>query len=133
VIVDASVAFKWMFVEQGSDAALALLDRADLCAPNLLLVELGNALWKKGVRGELGDQAAYSSQLSIVLSFVSIVKEADLVARAVEMALAIQHPIYDCIYLALAERSADKLVTADEKFFSKVAASDLRAFIEILG
>ena len=123
MIVDASVAFKWIFVEEGSEAAKALLDRDDLRAPNLLLVELGNALWKKGMRGELGDQAAYAAQLAIVSSFVSTVSEAELVPRAVQMALSLEHAIYDCIYLALAERAGDILVTADQRFWSKVSAS----------
>ena len=132
MIVDASVAFKWIFVEQGSEAAKALLDRDDLRSPNLLLVEIGNALWKKGMRGELGDQAAYAAQLSIVSSFLSTVGEAELVPRAMEMALALQHPIYDCIYLALAERLADTLVTADEKFWNKVSTSDYKDLVQLL-
>lgn len=132
MIVDASVAFKWIFVEQGSEAAQALLDRDDLRSPNLLLVEIGNALWKKGMRGELGDQTAYAAQLSIVSSFLSIVSEAEYVPRAMEMALALQHPIYDCIYLALAERLADTLVTADEKFWNKVSTSDYKDLVQLL-
>lgn len=132
MIVDASVAFKWIFVEEGSDAAQALLGRDDLRAPNLLLVEIGNALWKKGVRGEVGDHAAYATQVSIVSSFVSIQSEAALIPRAVEMALSLEHAIYDCVYLALAEQLSDTLVTADHKFWNKVAASPYRDHARLL-
>ena len=132
MIVDASVAFKWMFVEEGSEAAQALLGRDDLRAPNLLLVELGNALWKKSMRGELSERDAYAAQLSIVSSFVMIQSEADLIRRAIEMAIALEHAIYDCVYLALAEHMADTLVTADGKFWNKVAASAYKDHVQLL-
>lgn len=132
MIVDASVAFKWIFMEEGSEAAQALLGRDNLKAPNLLLVELGNALWKKGMRGELGDRQAYAPQISIVSSFVSTQSEAGLIPRAIEMALSLQHAIYDCVYLALAEQMDETLVTADEKFWSKVSASEFRDHVQLL-
>lgn len=132
MIVDASVAFKWMFVEEGSEAAQALLGRDDLRAPNLLLVELGNALWKKSMRGELGDRDAYAAQLSIVCSFVTTQSEAELIPRAIEMAIALEHAIYDCVYLAQAEYMADTLMTADRRFWGKVAASPFKDHVQLL-
>jgi len=45
----------------------------------------------------------------------------DLSARAVEMAVKFGHPIYDCFYLALAERERCLLATADDRL-AKIAA-----------
>jgi predicted nucleic acid-binding protein len=132
LIVDASVAFKWVVREEGSDAAAAILGREDLRAPSLILVELGNALWKKGMRGELGDRSAFAAQLAIVASFVTIDDAVEHVTRAVEMALILEHAVYDCLYLALADHRDDRLLTADAKFYAKVARSEWRETIEQL-
>lgn len=132
MIIDASVAFKWIFIEDGSETAAGLLGREDLRAPNLLLTEVGNGLWKKGMRGELGDQAAYSAQLGLIASLVDFVPEGPVIPRALEMALALGHAIYDCVYLALAEREGDRLITADEKFAAKVLGSQFSQSLRML-
>ena len=132
MIVDASVAFKWIFVEEDSAAAAAFVGRDDLFAPTLLLAEIGNALWKKGVRGELGDRQAYSTQLALVASLVVTIDETELMPRALDIALTLDHPIYDCIYLALAEDRGDRLISADRRFLAKVAQSSFASLVEAL-
>lgn len=129
MIVDASVAFKWIFPEEGSDAAIALVGRDDLRAPALLLVEIGNAIWKKFARGELRDREAYATQLGLVASLVTFADDADLAPRALEIATLLDHPIYDCLYLALAEREGEPVVTADARFARNVAGSDFAALL----
>jgi predicted nucleic acid-binding protein len=39
------------------------------------------------------------------------------------IALELQHPIYDCVYLAVAIATDRTLVTADERFLAKLAGS----------
>ena len=60
IVVDASVAVKWLVAEEGSDAADRLLtDGDDLYAPRLMASEVANALWRKARLGEIErDQAA---------------------------------------------------------------------------
>ena len=50
VVVDASVALKWVIEEDGSEAAGALLLEEPLAAPDLLMVECANVLWAKARR-----------------------------------------------------------------------------------
>lgn len=133
MIVDASVAFKWLTIEDGSDEAAALIGSGTLRAPTLLLIEVGNALWKKAARGEIADQPAFPAQLALVNSLVEIVDEAAVTPRALEIALAIDHPIYDCIYLALAERDGDQVVTADARFLGKLAETRFAPLARELG
>jgi predicted nucleic acid-binding protein len=132
VIVDASVAFKWVFREADSDAAAKLVDRHDLRAPGLLLAEIGNALWKKARRGEIDDRPALAAQLALVASLVTTTDESDVMPRALDMAIDLDHAIYDCIYLALAEREDDRLMSADVRFVAKVQQSKFAALIERL-
>ena len=51
LVIDASIAIKWVVEEPGTAAALSLLEKARLIAPELLLAECANILWKK-VRGK---------------------------------------------------------------------------------
>ena len=44
VVVDASVALKWVIEEDGSEAAQALVVRHPLAAPDLLMIECANVL-----------------------------------------------------------------------------------------
>ena len=54
VVVDASVAAKWFLPEIHSPAAERLLDPSIvLCAPDLIVPELGNIVWKKLRRNEI--------------------------------------------------------------------------------
>ena len=54
LVVDASVAVKWLIAEDGSDAAaLLLMDGDDLHAPRLMASEVANALWRKIRKDEI--------------------------------------------------------------------------------
>ena len=116
LIIDASVALKWLVEESDSEAALALQGR-DLAAPALLRIEAANVL-----RTLVARQEATRGQAIELLTFlqeapVTIVDPDDaLETRALELALDLGHPIYDCVYLALAERMGRTLVTADKRF-----------------
>jgi predicted nucleic acid-binding protein len=57
VVIDASVAVKWVVPEPGSERAELLLDRG-LVAPDLLFAECANILWEKVRRGELTTEEA---------------------------------------------------------------------------
>ena len=57
MVIDASVAVKWVVPEVGSEAAIVLLGR-ELWAPSLWLAEAANALLKKSRRGEITEDEA---------------------------------------------------------------------------
>lgn len=49
-----------------------------------------------------------------------------LVPRATAIAQAIDHPVYDCLYLAAAEAHATTLVTDDRALIKKAATAHFR-------
>ena len=56
LVVDASVAIKWMIDEQDSDLADRLLDGGhDFLAPELIIAEVISAAWKQRRLGSIGD------------------------------------------------------------------------------
>jgi predicted nucleic acid-binding protein len=115
LIIDASVAFKWLVSEPDTDMALAWIGRADLVAPGLLHAEVANALWKRIRRGELAGEGA-SEQLSSLQQLIRTEDESPVLPLALEIAVELGHPVYDCVYLAMAEDKDDMLLTADGKF-----------------
>ena len=48
-----------------------------------------------------------------------------LVPRAMDLARRLDHPVYDCVYLALAEREHAALVTADQRLLRRLSARKL--------
>lgn len=123
MIIDASVAFKLVVQEPDSEAAIAWIGRAELVGPTLIHAEVGNALWKRVRRGELANDGEMEDRLGDLGRYIRTVDETPLIPRALGLAIELDHPIYDCIYLALAEASGDELLTADERFVSAMAAS----------
>jgi predicted nucleic acid-binding protein len=133
VVVDASVALKWVVDEDGNAAADALLD-SDLIAPSLWRLEAANALWRLARRGEI-TLAEAAEKLAVLedAPVVTVPLETDL-ARALALAHQLGHPVYDCLYLALAIREDTAVVTADRRFLAAlVGVPALRARVRLLG
>jgi predicted nucleic acid-binding protein len=122
VVVDASVALKWVLDEPGSDAA-AGLSGTRMLAPALLLVECGNALWRKGRTGALDLAGARARMAALRRAPVRLVPDESLAEMALELALELAHPVYDCLYLALAEDERVPLVTDDRRLLGTAARS----------
>lgn len=126
IVVDASVALKWVLDEPGRVEADALLDE-DLAAPSLWLVEAANALWRLARRGDLTDEEARERLAELYNAPVATIPlETDLLAAA-DLANALRHPVYDCLYLAAAIREDTYVVTADRRFHAAVGQSPLLA------
>jgi predicted nucleic acid-binding protein len=103
-VVDASVAVKWLITETFSDQALRLLDRElTLVAPELLFAEAANALWAMCRRGDIA-QADFAEAVDVLKAapIAVPVSMRELAASAARLATDLDHPAYDCFYLALA-------------------------------
>jgi predicted nucleic acid-binding protein len=117
IVVDASVAVKWVLSETGSEAADALLDQ-DLMAPVLWLAETANVLWRKARIGEITAEQASARLSELLTAPVASLPIEPHLEPALKLALEIGHPVYDCIYLALALHHRTHVVTADRRFAS---------------
>ncbi len=119
-VIDASVAVKWVVGEAGTVQALALRTR-DLCAPDLLIVECANILWKKHWLGELTTREASIAARLLERAEADLIPMRRLLDRALALAIALNHPAYDCVYLACAEATHRPFVTADTRLLCKLA------------
>ena len=129
VVVDASIAVKWLVEEDDSDIARALKEEwgsagFQLAAPRFLLNEVANALFGKVANGKLtGDEA-----VALMRRFAQIKIEyfdfPDLHVRAIQLTIALAHrATYDPTYLALAEHLRCQMWLADKEFFRPARAA----------
>ena len=120
--VDASVVVKWCVSENHSEAARLLLGhRLERHAPDFLLVEFANTIWKKARRGEIADPAPYLGEIPELEEAIDLYPSGELVERAARLAVDLGHPVYDCLYLACAEATRSVLITADRRLADRAA------------
>lgn len=123
LVVDASVVVKWVVTEEGTEEAVSLLSRPRLSAPDLLMAECANILWKKVRRSELTVEEAAISARIIQRADVELYPMRALTEASAKLAVDLDHPAYDCFYLALAMSHGWHFVTADLRFLNKVRQS----------
>ena len=115
LVIDASVAVKWVINERGTEAALALRDE-QLIAPALWLAEAANALWRHVRLRELTTEQALARFAELMAAPVVSVAIEPHAPLALQIAAELGHPVYDCLYLALALHEQAELVTDDRRF-----------------
>jgi predicted nucleic acid-binding protein len=122
LVIDSCVCVKWVIHEQDSEKAIDLLGSdIDLIAPDMVLMEAANALWKNVRRGLLTAERAQARLADLPGFFNRLLPSSDFVAEALALGLAMDLPIYDCAYVVASRRSGAKLVTADTKLVAKLA------------
>lgn len=120
-VLDASVVVKWVIFEPGWEQARAVAEAASrrelvILAPDLCLNEAANVLWKHcRLRGELSEAEATAGLRLISSTLGELAPSTALIAQALELGLAFNHPVYDCVYVALALREGCQLLTADRR------------------
>jgi predicted nucleic acid-binding protein len=135
-VLDSSVALKWVLPEP--DAARAVLirqamlaGRHDLIAPDIFAVEVAHALTKAERRRQILSGEAVVKMADIFRTAPLLDPYLPLLPRAVELASQARIGVYDCLYVALAEREGCALVTADERLKRALPGSAVLALDEV--
>jgi predicted nucleic acid-binding protein len=116
IVVDASMAFFWFANESDVRQDARLLEtQSMLVAPDLMAAETTNAWWKKLRRGEMDVTDVEEAVTNLLALEIAWVPSSTLLRPAARLAADLGHPIYDCIYLALALSHSAVLATADER------------------
>lgn len=136
VVVDASVAVKWIIKEDGSPEALAFLARPQrLAAPDIVIIEGAAALSKRVHIGALekNDADARLARLRQLIEQapVELVSATGMLEAAFNLSSALRHPFVDCLYLALAQSLGGALATADRRLADAAVRAGLANILRL--
>jgi predicted nucleic acid-binding protein len=125
-VLDASVAIQLVVPETHSAQAtqlFALLNggQAIFHVPDLFYIECANVCWKKVSRRQATPAQAALALVDLIALPLQRVPAFDLAADALTLALAHTITAYDACYVALAQRVAVPLITADQRLEQKLA------------
>lgn len=133
MILDASVVVKLVAAEPGTvEAREVCFAQPQLLAPDWVLLETGSALWGKVMRGELLAVNLPTLMRALPEFFESFAPATELIEDALELAVRLRHHVYDCLYLALALRERQPLLTADREFVRSARSAGLGDNVDLL-
>jgi predicted nucleic acid-binding protein len=121
-VLDSCVALKWVLAEPTSDKAIEVRDEFnrgihDLVAPNIFLVEVAHALARAERRGIIHPPDGTRRLQNVSSNSPDLQSYLPLLPRAFAIASQFRMGVYDCLYVAVAEREACNLLTADDRLF----------------
>jgi predicted nucleic acid-binding protein len=133
LVIDANVGLKWFIEESRSSAARRILDKeASFIAPDIFIPEICNVVWKKVRNQEITAEQGEAIVSNVPMVFDHMVPSSELANRAFALAVQFDHPVYDCLYLALAERESIRLITDDAKLVNIAKKAKLARFVQAL-
>lgn len=134
LVVDANVLAHATFEIGPFEPAVTLLrSRPEMLAPDVLIAECVNTAWKIARDGLRSNGEVHAGLEQLLRAPVAIHDSAPLARAALELALRLGHPGYDCLYLALAIREECRLVTADRRLVERATAAGLGAHVVWVG
>jgi predicted nucleic acid-binding protein len=119
-VLDSSVAFKWEIKESDSDKAVRLRDESrqglhELIAPDVFTAEVAHAMTRAERQGRVSRAQGWRLMLGILADAPAFRSYQPLVARSYAISSIYRVGLYDCLYVALAEREGCEFITADDR------------------
>jgi len=115
-VLDASAAVRLLLADTAAaDLAERVSGAALVLAPELMLTELANTLWKLQRADRLNDLDPQELLAEARELVDRLEPDRHLQAEALALACHLNHPVYDCLYLALARREAASLISSDRR------------------
>ena len=133
LVVDAGVVAKWFVAEELAAEADRLRPLVGtLAAPDFCLVELANIAWKKVRQGSILADEARAILSLLRQSGVRFLPSPPLLEGALDLARELDHPVYDCLYVAAMDLLGVRFVTWDKPLHAKLAGSRFGASVYLL-
>ncbi len=115
-VLDASAAVRLILADPAAaDLAERVGAAALVLAPELMLTELANTLWKLQRADRLNDLDPQELLAEARELVDRLEPDRHLQAEALALACHLNHPVYDCLYLALARREVASLISSDRR------------------
>lgn len=124
MVVDASVVVHWLVPGVFTQSATQLLDNEErFIAPDLLIAEVGNAVWRFHRQHLLSREEVDTAIGTLAVAPIALQQTSQLIADAFLIATDLDRSVYDSLYLALALATGTPFVTADRKLLSAIVGS----------
>ena len=131
-VIDTSALIKFVLPEDYSDVVRNLIERhlsstLEFSAPEYILVEAANVLWKRVSRNDLlpGEAAQALQELRQV--GLTLIPESQLLDDALLFAAEANITVYDALFCVLAQRQQVPLITADLPLARRLRNSPIQA------
>jgi len=131
LVFDACVIVKLLVPEVDSDVAAELFERSEVLVPDWSFLECSHALWKKRRAGLLSDEECRKRFGALSHLELETHESQPLLEPARELALVLDHDVYDCLYLALAVAEDCQLVTCDEELVRAARQAGLKRVVAV--
>ena len=129
VVVDASVAAMWFLPEPDSESAALLLDaKCELIAPDLMRLEVANALLKATRRGAIDSMDAAAALARLSAPSVRFERAGPYAEPAFEVAERHGGSVYDATYVALAKAFGAVVATNDMELAKTARSAEVQAW-----
>lgn len=131
VVVDASVAAKWLFLEPGSEEALHILESFEhFIVPDLFRIELDAIITKKLRRRELTIDEAMAKKMEAGRFPLQVVSYHSIRDTAFDLSSTLPVTLYDATYIATALVRKGIFVTADERLVHGCSTTPLNKRVQ---
>jgi len=124
-VLDSNVAFKWLVPEKDTDKALLLRDDYnngihELLAPDILPIEVAHALTRAERQKRITPAQSAVLLKDMMRNVPKVHAYLPLLTRAYDISSLYRIGVYDCVYVALAEREKCTVVTGDDKLIKNL-------------
>jgi predicted nucleic acid-binding protein len=123
VVLDSCVGLKWFLAEKDSAKALVLRDEfiggiRELLAPDIYPVEMTHSITRAERRLRITPAEGASHFRSMMATLPGLYPSLPLLPRSYELSSQARIGVYDCLYVALAEREGCELITSDMRLIN---------------
>src|SRR5262245_1592322 len=127
-VLDSNVAIKWVVAEPDSGIAVRLRNDFtsglhDLYAPDVFPIEVAHALARAERRGIIQISEGWTKTTDVLTTAPSLYPYLPLLPRAFAIASQARIGVYDCLYIALAEKLNCELITADNRIVTNLQST----------
>jgi predicted nucleic acid-binding protein len=124
-VLDSNVALKWVLPEPDSAQAVRLRQGFlaglhELLAPDIYPIEVAHALTKAERQGKILAGEGWPKTTDILTTPPDLHPYLPLLPHAFAIASRARIGVYDCLYVALAEREGCQLVTGDKRLIKNL-------------
>ncbi|HET8866145.1 MAG TPA: type II toxin-antitoxin system VapC family toxin [Gracilimonas sp.] len=131
IVLDASIAAKWIFLEEDSDKAeLLLKDHSSFLVPDLFYLEMDSIIGKKVRRRELEASDAHRKRTQVQRIAADVIYHQTLAKLAFDISISLPVTMYDALYLALAMDNQTIMWTADDRLVRGLSNTILSEHVE---